>query len=89
MNTPLSTKITADRKIELPPEIQTQLKPGDEYIISLTENSIILNKVAKDTIDLELFFKRLEEAEPDPNQPSLAEISQMVKEARKNRLTNL
>ena len=83
MNIQLSTKVTADRKLELPPEIQSQLQPGDEYMISFSEDSIILHKVSQDNVNLEQFFERLEAAEPDANQPSLAEISQMVKETRK------
>ena len=89
MNIQISTKVTADRKLELPPEIRNQLQPGDEYMISFTENSIILHKVSQDNVNLEQFFERLEEAEPDANQPSLAEISQMVKENRQKKRADL
>jgi hypothetical protein len=78
-------KVNPKGKLELPPEVQTRLKPGDIYVVSLTEDAITLKKVQEDNVNLEDFFQRLETIEPDPHQPSLAEISKMVKEARKQR----
>jgi hypothetical protein len=85
MSKDLLIQISPEGKLELPPEIQARLKPGDKYMISVTEDSITLKKVHKDKVDLEQFFQRLEATEPDPHQPSLSEISQMVKEARQTR----
>ena len=88
MTTELLIQISPEGKLELPPEVQTRLKSGDKYLISMTEDSITLKKVHEDKINLEQFFKRLETMEPDPHQLTLAEISQMVKEARLSRRTN-
>jgi hypothetical protein len=88
MTKELLIQINREGKLELPPEVQTHLKPGDKYMISLTEDSIILKKVHQDTVNLEQFFERLETMEPDPDQPTLAEISQMIKEARQIRRAN-
>lgn len=85
MTTERLIQISPEGKLELPPELQTQLKPGDKYLISMTEDSITLKKIQEDKVDLEQFFQRLETMEPDPHQPTLAEISQMVKEARQTR----
>lgn len=51
-------------------------------MISLTKDSIILKKLHQDKVNIEQFFERLEAMEPDPDQPTLAEISQMIKESR-------
>ena len=88
MTTERLIQITPEGKLKLPPEIQNRFKPGDKYLISLTENSINLKKVHEDKVNLEQFFQRLETMEPDPHQPTLAEISQMVKEARQTRRSN-
>lgn len=88
MTTELLIQISPEGKLEFPPEVQTRLKPGDKYIISLTEESITFKKVHEDKVNLEQFFQRLETMEPDPHQPTLAEISQMVKEARQTRRSN-
>ncbi|MDB9419169.1 hypothetical protein [Microcystis aeruginosa] len=88
MTKELLIEINREGNIELPPEVQTLLNPGDKYMISLTEDSIILKKVHQDKVNLEQFFERLEAMEPDPNQPTLAEISQMIEEARQIRRAN-
>ncbi|MFM7788071.1 MAG: hypothetical protein ACKO90_07880 [Microcystis panniformis] len=88
MTKELLIEINREGNIELPPEVQTRLNPGDKYMISLTEDSIILKKVHQDKVNLEQFFERLETMETDPNQPTLAEISQMIKEARQIRRAN-
>ena len=85
METKIIAKVTAERKLELPAEIQAKLQPGEEYLISLTEDSITLKKSQKPEVDLNEFFRNLEQMEPDPNQPTLQEISEMVKEARKKK----
>jgi hypothetical protein len=82
MTTDTIVKITADKNIELPPEIQDQLTPGQQYKIYLSEDKIILEKVEKTLTWAEL-SQRIESQGEDPNQPSLEEIGQMVKEVRK------
>ena len=82
MDTDSIVSITADGKLELPLNIQRQIKPGDRYKVSMRENSIILEKIEQ-PLDLNDWFRRIEELGPDPNQPSLQEISEMVKEVRR------
>jgi bifunctional DNA-binding transcriptional regulator/antitoxin component of YhaV-PrlF toxin-antitoxin module len=84
MDTDIIVKVTAEGQLELPPEIQRQIKPGDEYRISVTEDSIIFKKKKKPLTWTEL-SRRIEELGTDPNQPTLQEISEMVKEVRRER----
>ncbi|MBD2482522.1 hypothetical protein [Planktothrix sp. FACHB-1365] len=82
MTTKLIAKVTSEGKLEIPTEILQQLQPLTEYEISITENEIKLTKTQK-KLSLDELFQRIDEAEPDPNQPSLEEISEIVKEVRK------
>ena len=81
-------KVNPDRKFELPPEITDQLRVGDEYKVLMTEGEIVLRKIEKPLVDLDDFFNSLEQMEPDPNQLSLQEISDVVKEMRRERWSN-
>ncbi len=83
MDTDNIVSITTDGKLELPAKIQRQIKPGS-YKVSMKEDSIILEKI-QPPLDLNNWFRRIEELGPDPNQPSLQEISEMVKEVRRER----
>lgn len=74
--------VTSDRQLELPPEIQTALTPGDEYLIWQTEDTILFKKVQK-PLQLNDLFQRIDALEPESDQPSEAEICQMVKEVRR------
>jgi copper chaperone CopZ len=74
-------KVTSEGKLEITPEILQQLQPLTEYEISVTENEIKLTKTKK-KLSLDELFQRIDESEPDPNQPSLEEISEIVKEVR-------
>ncbi len=88
MDTDIIVKVTAGSQLELPPEIQAKLRPGDEYKVSATEDSIVLEKITKPTVDLDEFLQQLEKLEPDPNQPTLQEISDIVKEVRRELSSN-
>lgn len=84
MITKLIARVTSEGKLEIPPEILQQLQPLTEYEISVTENEIKLTKTQK-KLSLDELFQRIDEIdklEPDPNQPSLEEISEIVKEVR-------
>ena len=87
METNLTIKVTNERQLSLPLEIQSQLQPGDEYRVIVTENSIVLEKISQ-SIDLDEFLQKIEEIKPDPNQPTLEEISDIVKEVRREIWTN-
>lgn len=82
MTTKLIAKVTSEGKLEIPTEILQQLQPLTEYEISITDEEIILKKQSNITVDLDLFLQELDQLEPDPEQPTLEEISAIVKEVR-------
>lgn len=82
MTTKLIAKVTSEGKLEIPTEILQQLQPLTEYEISITDQEIILRKQSNVTVDLDLFLQELDQLEPDPEQPTLEEISAIVKEVR-------
>ncbi len=73
--------VTGNRQIEIPPELQAQLTPGDEYIISISDDFITFQKIQKPLGYSEL-LKRIEALGPDSEEMSLEEISSMVREVR-------
>jgi hypothetical protein len=74
-------KVTADGKLEIPPEILEKLQPSTEYEVSITEDEIVFKKTKID-LTLKALRQRVTQAGLDPNQPTLEEISQIVKEVR-------
>ncbi|MGF1497329.1 MAG: hypothetical protein ACFB8W_10960 [Elainellaceae cyanobacterium] len=76
--------VTPDRLLEIPPEVQEKLNPGDEYIIWTTEDSILFKKIQKPLTYSEL-LKRIEAQGPDPNEMSLEEISELVNAIREEK----
>lgn len=82
MSTKLIAKVTREGKLEIPPEILQQLQPLTEYEISVTEKTIIFEKKSHVKVDLDQFLQELDQLEPEPDQPSLEEISEIVKEVR-------
>ncbi|MGB5596356.1 MAG: hypothetical protein WBM32_21365 [Crocosphaera sp.] len=78
----LIARVNSEGKLELPDEILQQLQPFTEYEISLTEESIILEKKKNSTVNIDEFLQESENLEIDPQQPSLQEISEVVKEVR-------
>lgn len=84
METDILVKVTAEGQLELPAEIQAKLSPGDEYMVTITEAEIVMKKIRKPLTWSEL-SQIIEESEPDPDQPSLEEISEIVKEVRRER----
>jgi hypothetical protein len=81
MNTTIIAKVTADGKLEIPPEILEKLQPSTEYEVSITEDEIVFKKTKID-LTLKALRQRVTQAGLDPNQPTLEEISQIVKEVR-------
>ena len=73
--------VTSDRQLEIPPEIQAQLRPGDEYLVWATDDGILFKKVQKSPTYSDLLAK-VEALGPDPEEMSLEEISALVKEVR-------
>jgi len=82
MSTNIVAKVTAEGKLEIPSEVLVKLQPLTEYEVSVTENEIVLKKITKPNVDLNEFLQGLENLEPDPNQPTLEEISEIVKDVR-------
>jgi bifunctional DNA-binding transcriptional regulator/antitoxin component of YhaV-PrlF toxin-antitoxin module len=81
MITKLIAKVTSEGKLEIPTEILQQLQPNSEYEISVTENEIKMIKTKK-KLTLDELFQIVDNSEPDPEQPTLEEISEIVKEVR-------
>jgi bifunctional DNA-binding transcriptional regulator/antitoxin component of YhaV-PrlF toxin-antitoxin module len=77
-------QVTAEGQLELPAEIQAKLSPGDEYIVTITEGEIVMKKIRK-LLNWNELSQIIEESEPDPDEPSLEEISEIVKEVRRER----
>lgn len=82
MDKGITARVTAQGKLEIPPDILAKLQPFAEYEVSVTEDEIVFKKIHKPNVDLDEFLQHLEEIEPDPNQPTLQEISEIVKEVR-------
>ncbi|MDZ7992364.1 MAG: hypothetical protein RM022_007340 [Nostoc sp. EfeVER01] len=88
MQTDPIIRVTDEKQINLPTEIESQLIPGDEYRVILKENCIVLEKITQQNLDLDDFLQSLEQLEPDPNQPTLEEISEIVKDVRQELWSN-
>jgi bifunctional DNA-binding transcriptional regulator/antitoxin component of YhaV-PrlF toxin-antitoxin module len=74
-------KISAKRQLELPTEIMEQLQPFAEYEVFVTENEILLKKV-RQPLTWDELKRRQDELGPDPDELTLEEISEIVKEVR-------
>ncbi|HEY9703933.1 MAG TPA: hypothetical protein V6C58_15900 [Allocoleopsis sp.] len=75
-------QVTSEGKLEIPLEILQQLKPLTEYEISITEKANLREKKSNYHVDLDQFLAELDQLKPDPEQPTLEEISEVVKEVR-------
>jgi len=73
--------VTCDRQLELPSEIQANLQPGDEYVISQREDTLTFKKVKRPITFAEM-TERINALGVDPEEPTLQEISQLVREVR-------
>lgn len=73
--------ITPDRQFELPPMLQEQLQPGDKYLVWQSGDTILLQKIHK-PLTLSDLRAKVQALGPDPNEPTLEELSQIVREVR-------
>jgi hypothetical protein len=73
--------VTSDRTIALPSEIQATLQPGDEYLVWQTDDTILLKKVQK-PITIADIRAKVTALGSDPEEPTLEELSQIVREVR-------
>ena len=73
--------VTDNCQLELPPEVQATLNPGDEYLIWTTDDSIWFKKIQK-PLTYSALLKRIETLDADSEEMSLEEISNLVKTVR-------
>ncbi|ASC71716.1 hypothetical protein XM38_026700 [Halomicronema hongdechloris C2206] len=76
-------RATRDRQLEISPEIQAQLNRGDEYLIWQSGDSIHLQKIHKPS-SFEDLMARVDALGPDPDQLNMEEITNLVKEVRRD-----
>jgi len=77
--------LTFSSDIEEIQKLQAELEASDRYEVSVTQNEIIFKKISPKVLTWEDLSQRIEAAGEDPEQPSLQEISEIVKEVRKSR----
>ncbi|MEG3907030.1 hypothetical protein QT979_05785 [Microcoleus sp. w2-18bC1] len=79
----ITVPVNPDGKLEIPAEIEAQLKPGDRYAVTVTGDSIVFQKVAG--FDWEEWERRIEAASPDPDELTMEEICELVREVRREK----
>ncbi len=84
MKSDITVCVSADGKLEIPAEIENQLKPGDRYQVIVTADKIVFEKV-KGGFDWEEWERRVEAANPDPDQLTTEEICEIVREVRREK----
>ena len=80
-----SGNLTFTTDIEEVQELQAELETSDRYEVSLTNNEIVFKKISSNVLTWQELSQRVESVGEDPEQPSLQEISEIVKEVRKSR----
>jgi len=83
----ITVAVSPDGKLEIPAEIESQLKSGDKYTVTVTENSIVFQKVAG--FDWEKLRRRRESLPPDPNPMTMEEICELVREVRREKRSEI
>ncbi|ABA22759.1 conserved hypothetical protein [Trichormus variabilis ATCC 29413] len=84
MNTNIVAKVTAEGKLEIPPEVLAKLQPLTEYEVLVTEDEIVFKKMSNQLTWTEL-SEKIATLGVDADEPTLQEISEMVKEMRRER----
>jgi bifunctional DNA-binding transcriptional regulator/antitoxin component of YhaV-PrlF toxin-antitoxin module len=84
MKSDITVCVSADGKLEVPAEIQTKLQPGDRYQVIVTGDKIVFEKV-KAGFDWEEWERRVEAANPNPDQLTMEEICEIVREVRREK----
>ncbi len=80
----ITVAVSPDGKLEIPAEIESQLKSGDKYTVTVTANSIVFQKL-KAGFDWEELRRRRDSLPPDPNPMSIEEICEIVREVRREK----
>jgi hypothetical protein len=86
MKSDITVCVSADGKLEVPAEIQTKLQPGDRYQVIVTGDKIVFEKV-KASFDWEELRRRRDSLPPDPNPMTMEEICEIVREVRREKLS--
>ena len=81
--------LTFTTDIEEMRKLQAELEASDRYEVSVTSNEIVFKKISPNVLTWEDLSQRIEAAGEDPEQPSLQEISEIVKEVRKSRMAKI
>jgi bifunctional DNA-binding transcriptional regulator/antitoxin component of YhaV-PrlF toxin-antitoxin module len=84
MKSDVTVRVSSEGKLEIPPEIETQLNPGDRYTVIVTGDSIVFQKI-KSGFDWEELRRRRESLPPDPNPMTMEEICEIVREVRREK----
>ncbi len=79
MKANITVLVSSEGKLEIPPEIEAQLNPGDRYSVIVTADRIVFQKVAG--FDWEELRRRRESL---PNYPSRREFMKLPLEDRRN-----
>lgn len=80
-----SGNLTFTTDIEEIQRLQAELEASDRYEVSVTSNEIVFKKISPNALTWEELSQRIETAGEDPEQPSLQDISAIVKEVRQSR----
>jgi hypothetical protein len=73
--------VTADRQFLVPSEVQDLLQPGEEYELNLTQDGMIFKKVQQ-FAHFDRLMEKVDAIGNESDEPSLDEISEMVKTVR-------
>ncbi|MCY7384695.1 MAG: hypothetical protein LH628_19355 [Microcoleus sp. CAN_BIN18] len=80
----ITVAVSPDGKLEIPAEIEAQLNPGDKYTVTVTEDSIVFDKL-KAGFDWEELRRRRDSLPPEPNPMTIEEICEIVREVRREK----
>lgn len=81
MEQTITINFTPEGNLEIPPAIREIFSNGEQYSVITKDDTIVLKKVSK--FDWDEREKRLEEVGEDPNQMTMEEICEIVREVRR------
>ncbi|PSF38130.1 hypothetical protein C7H19_06575 [Aphanothece hegewaldii CCALA 016] len=84
MESSLIATVTPEGNLELPSEIRKKIQAGEKFIVTLTEDTITLEKMNK--FDWDDWEKRVEKAREDIEPMTIEEICEIVREVRRGNL---
>ena len=81
--------LTFTTDIEELKKLQSELEASDRYEVSVTKDEIVFKKISPKVLTWEELSQRIELAGEDLEQPTLQEISEIVRDVRKSRRSNI